>query len=493
MGAKTAAAWPFESLRESCRAEFQPLAIAEVLSRPFRMEAGFYASEGYRALQAMEHSGFEMRTIYDHAQVIWPGVFARRFVKDPGHGIPFLSTSGMMEARPRSTVFLSRKNTKNMDAYLVAENTVLVSRSGTVGSVALVTKDIEGWAVSDDAIRVIVRDQDDLGPVYCFLQSPPGQFLLKRSQSGSVVTHIYEQDVATLPIPGLPRRLRKELTRLIKKASAFRVEANRLLDDAEEWTTRQISSAVKEDSEIGPVLFGVDYRNMLLCQKEEGYQRIDVHYYLPKATRIRSLVKQSVRWGYLGDLVHSVVLIGKTFVPGVYKVESDHGIPFFTGKELFKTRVTPLTFITSRNKRDIHRLLVTRGATLVTCAGTVGKVTLVADQLKGSAVTHDAIRVVPNDRLASGYVYAFLSSPLGQEQLNRCRYGSVIPRLHRSQLERIVLPIPEDRGKRIGVIVDDGFKAFSLASESEDEAFELFKSAIIRGREATEMDWGKEY
>ena len=72
-----------------------------------------------------------------------------------------------------------------------------------------------------------------LGSIYCYLQSPLGQFLIKKNQTGSVVRHIYEADVSSLPIPRLPKRLRQELTDLVKKASAFRVEANRLLDEAE--------------------------------------------------------------------------------------------------------------------------------------------------------------------------------------------------------------------------------------------------------------------
>jgi type I restriction enzyme S subunit len=105
-----------------------------------------------------------------------------------------------MEARPRNYNLISLKHTKNLEKYIVKDGYILVSCSGTIGNIALVTKDIDGWAVSQHAIRVVVHDINNLGPVYCYLQSPLGQFLVKRSMSGSVMQSIYAADVSYLLI-----------------------------------------------------------------------------------------------------------------------------------------------------------------------------------------------------------------------------------------------------------------------------------------------------
>jgi hypothetical protein len=194
-------------------------------------------------------------------------------------------------------------------------------------------------------------------------------------------------DVSTLPIPRLPRCLREELTSRIQKASALRVEANRLLDEAERMIYQQ--NQIERSSEgRGQCLctFSSSYQRIIERHREEGYQRLDSKYYDPIALEIRERIKQCSSWNFLGN-ISAITLIGKTFVPGVNKVEKEYGIPYFTGKELFRARITPDTFITSKNKADIERLIVSRGTTLVTCAGTSGKVAYVGGQLEGTTVT----------------------------------------------------------------------------------------------------------
>jgi hypothetical protein len=90
---------PFDGLRGLCHAERGVLSSEKVRERPHRMEASFYASKGYVALDAMMHSGFTIETIGDVADVWWFGPFPRRYVSDPQYGLPFLSSSDMMEAR----------------------------------------------------------------------------------------------------------------------------------------------------------------------------------------------------------------------------------------------------------------------------------------------------------------------------------------------------------------------------------------------------------
>jgi type I restriction enzyme, S subunit len=493
MAASATAAWPFQALRERCRAETFALACSEVSARPNRLEAGFYASEGYRAVNAMEHSGFEMVTVADIAEVRWFGPFARKYVSHPSHGRPFLTSSSMMEARIQAPKLVSKKHTRHLDRLVVREGYVLISCSGTIGNVVVCTKDVDGWACSQDAIRVIANDTDELGPISCFLQSPPGQFLLKRSQSGSVITHIYDHDVAALPIPRLPRRLRQELTRLVKKASALRVEANRLLDEAEEQVYVQNGINRQPTGEDMLAIFRTPFQAIESCLADEGCLRLDAPFYSPEGLGVRAAIRRCSSWGFLGDLSGGIVLIGKTFVPGVNKVDLGFGRPYFTGKELFPARIKADAFVASRHESDIERLIVTPQTTLVTCAGTVGRVTYVSRQLANTAVTHDAIRVLPSRSLAGGYIYAFLSSRLGQAQLGRCRYGSVIPRLHSSQVCRVMIAVPKGRGHDIGSIVDSAFRSRDQAADTEDKALGAFEKAVTTGRRAIEDEWGSEY
>lgn len=492
MGINSSSTNLFDSLHQWCRAEHGALSSNKLYERPYRMEASFYTSDGYASLNAMRNSGFNLHKIGEIATVFWFGPFARRYVSDPVYGIPFLSSSNMMEARPKSYNLISKKNTKILEKYVVKEGDILISRSGTIGNIALVTKDMGGWTVSEHAIRVIVQDVINLGIAYCFLQSSLGQFLIQRSMSGSVVQSIYEADVSSLPIPRLPLRLREELTKRIQEVSDLRVEANRLLDQAEEliYKKNNIERPSKE-FEIKPDIFTSNCNSINERYNEERYHRLDSKFYGPAELEIRNKIKNCKYWKYLGD-VSRIILIGKTFVPGVNKVEKEYGIPYFTGKELFGSRIVPDTYIASKKKTDIDKLIVPKGVTLITCAGTSGKVAYVDGQLEGCSVTHDAMRVFPLTGIHGGYLYAFLACDLGQMQLHRCSYGSVHSRLHDSQIGKIVIPIPEDCGEEIGKIVNNGFDLITKARKVEDSAIDLFISAIREGRKATEVQWGGE-
>ena len=77
-----------EPVRPDIAGLLRPLSQADIFARPssavlrgaLRLEAGFYGSEGYRALQAMEQSGFEISSIGVLAGVRWFGPFSRNYV-----------------------------------------------------------------------------------------------------------------------------------------------------------------------------------------------------------------------------------------------------------------------------------------------------------------------------------------------------------------------------------------------------------------------------
>jgi len=113
--------------------------------------------------------------------------------------------------------------------------------------------------------------------------------------------------------------------------------------------------------------------------------------------------------------------------------------------------------------------------------------------LEGAAVTHDAIRVLPGKAVHPGFIYAYLASSAGQTQLQRCSYGSVIPRLYRTHVENVLVPPLTDEGAGIGDLVDQGCDLRSEAMRQESLAVGLFLDAIRKGRTTSEEQWGREY
>ncbi|MEQ8636399.1 restriction endonuclease subunit S [Gimesia maris] len=434
-----------------------------------------------------------MERVNNVAEVIWIGPFKRNFVSNESVGVPFYSSSTMLKLDAKAETFLSQKYTKGLQRLLIPKDSILISCSGTIGNVCIATDDLEGKALTQDAIRVVSTDVLLKANIFCFLQSQAGQYLLTTSKSGGVIEHIYANDIESLSMPLLPSGLRSRLSSLIERCSKKRVEANRKLKFAESEVYQQLyidqSCFVKDSASNGNVV----YFNDIASPSFGIHHRLDATYFDKKCHRIRMLVNEKGKGQTISSLGCKVILHGKTFIPGIHKVQANFGVPYFTGKELFATRLIPRTFIYSDNHQHLRKLTVDKGTVLVTCAGTIGRVAYVYGPLENVTVTHDAIRVVASDKIYSGYLFAYLNSHLGQIQLKQSSYGSVIPRLHSDHIEAIKVAVPNDAGESISNIVDEAFELRREAHEAENQAIQLFEMAIQRGRELTEAEWGSEY
>ena len=382
---------------------------------------------------------------------------------------------------------LSKLHTKNLEQYRVYENTILISCSGTVGNVAFVTKDIDGWTVSQHAIRVIAQDEIDLGMMYCYFQSSLGQFLLKRSKSGSVIDSIYEQDVASLPIPFLPQRLREELTRRIKQAAALRMEANRLLDEAE----REVGSRnnLKAISNIDTISFIGNISSISTQQVYKGQLRLDISPFSPAVSDIQDDLSKS-NSSRLASLASEIIYIGK-----VYRVPVDakeHGAPLLGGKDLTLLRPAEDKYISILNSEHINRCLIPKDVILVSRSGNIGRISMSHRNFEGFVGSEDVLRVIPDtSQIDPFYLCAFLSSPWGEVQIKSLIYGSVILHISKEHLGSIRVPIPDDKGVSIGKKVMAAYDARADALEIEDSAFDLFMQAIQQGHKKTAAEWGQ--
>lgn len=483
----------------------QPYSKADVFVRPssaiqagaLRLEAGYYGSQGYRAVQAMEESGFRIERVGQHARVKWFGPFARTYVSDPAHGTPFLSSSDMMTARLEPQNYLSNALTRNLERLLVGEGTILVSCSGTIGNVCYCTRDYNGHAVSQHAIRVDALVPEWRGVLYVFLLSELGRFVITRNKSGSVIESIYADDVERLPLPVLPKCLRERINQDIEEASRLRMEANRLLKDAERRV--QVDCGLPDIETLRPgasrdqaATFTVQAGKRLWTNGGFGQIRLDATYHEPTAVALSKLILARQDGTTLDQFVE--VVRNSTLRKRQYVDDPEDGVPLLGGKQLIQWRPGELKYLSKALTRNLAKEIVESGWTLVSCGGTLGRTLFVHRNLEGDALSQDVMRVIPNrQRLKPGFVYAFLASPYGQAQLLQRGYGSVIPRLRDFQFNSIAIIVPPDRGEAIHKIVVSAYDARADAKALEDGALRMFMKAIETGREATERKWGREY
>jgi len=459
-----------------------------------RLEGSFYGSDGYRATRALFRSRFELPFIGDHAEVFNPPIFKRVYVDDETHGVPYLTGSGLLEARPAKEVFLSRTLTDCLEELAIREGMILVSDSGTIGRTVLATPEIDGWASTNNLIRVISKDVTRVSQeyLYAYLITLVGQYMLTRNTYGSVVEHIEPSHVRKTPFPILPTRLRERLTEMIEDVCRLRVEANALLDEAEVEVQRQCKlphlNSNLQNSQIAFVRSSCD---ILESASILGSLRLDASAYDPEASAVRGVIAKGFH-EELRRLCKEIIYIGK-----VYRVpveDKRFGAPLLSGKDLVMIRPAGEKFLSVLNAKHIERCRLHHNWVLVSCSGNIGRVAMCYRNFEGYVGSEHMLRVICNENTINPfYVSAFLSSSYGQAQMQAATYGSVIPEFSKDQLGHLLIAIPGDRGKAIGTIVKSAYDKKADASALEDEAIHIFETAIEEGKETTEKKWGREY
>ena len=149
---------------------------------------------------------------------------------------------------------------------------------------------------------------------------------------------------------------------------------------------------------------------------------------------------------------------------------------YFTGNAITQTRGENIKYL-DLNKakpaqlRMIQKLYLKRGMILITDSGTVGRVVYTTGYHDGVIGTNNLIRVVIEDEALRGYVYQFLSSKLGQDQLKANIYGAIVDHIEPDDAKNVLVPVPTDRVvlEAIGLPVIHGI-ALQEQAYSEMEA-----------------------
>src|SRR5271165_1420792 len=95
-----------------------------------------------------------------------------------------------------------------------------------------------------------------------------------------------------------------------------------------------------------------------------------------------------------------------------------------------------------RSSSTIKVLRVRSGDLLITRSGTIGRVAYATPRLVGAVVSDDMIRVRIKDEVIRFYVYAYLQSFAGHNQMLKNEYGSVQQHLEAKHISGILIPIP---------------------------------------------------
>lgn len=195
-----------------------------------RVDASYHIPEVDNLVNHMKKYADEITTIGDEKisdKIVLAGVFKRTYVGEE-YGYPFLGGKEITQLSPVTEKYLSKPIHKSRyeKELKVVENTILVSDRGTIGTVALVPKHWDGYAVSQNVLKVIPASDEIAGYVYIYLNSDYGKMLVCRQTYGSVVDMIDNHSLSSVEIPLLKcKDTQNRINELALEANKKRYEA----------------------------------------------------------------------------------------------------------------------------------------------------------------------------------------------------------------------------------------------------------------------------
>ena len=402
-------------------------------------------------------------------------------------GVPFLTVSEILEWMPEPSMFLSRKYEPHLDDYIVKEGCILLSRSGTIGKTLIVGKELAGKAVANHAIRIMAKTPDLVALIYLVLGGQAGKQVVTGYTYGSVVGQIKPAQIEQVLIPIPPAAVRAVLRKQVDKFVAALDDAFRLHQEAtlDVLTANGLKDLCTEDrmatqAQNDPQVVLASARSIQKAPAVMSECRLDAHFYNPTAQLAVANIKKC------GSEIKTVANVAQViFTGGRFKrnyVESTHGVPFLSGKNIVQIRPTDLKYLSNLQMTDLDELILKRGYTLITRSGTIGRTCFVWRNYEEYAGSEHILRVIPNEsEIDPGYLYAFLSSRYGYEQILRYRHGSVIDEVTDTQIEQVLVPRPSRKDQAaIGDKVRGAFEKRAEAIRLEDEAQAILMKELTK-------------
>ncbi len=182
---------------------------------------------------------------------------------------------------------------------------------------------------------------------------------------------------------------------------------------------------------------------------ENNGRRLDCGPYMSGAIEAIELLKnhlteplRNLTAGHNGGIFN-----GPRF-PRIYVRDPACGKPFLGSTDILQGDLTNMHLLSNKQVAANQALLIDEGWTLITCSGTIGRMSYARPAMKGMAGSQHFMRVAPDaKKIKPGYLYAYLSSRFGIPIVISGTYGAIIQHIEPHHLED--LPVP-----RLGKIED---------------------------------------
>ena len=151
------------------------------------------------------------------------------------NGVPLVNPSHIGEGKifidPELTI--SKTKMKELSAYVMHEDDVVLGRRGEIGRCAVVTKKEEGYLCGTGSIYI--RPTEELNPIFLYniISSDSMRKVLENSAKGITMKNLNSGIIENLKIPVPPIKIQTKFAQIVEKTEALKTQYQQSLQELE--------------------------------------------------------------------------------------------------------------------------------------------------------------------------------------------------------------------------------------------------------------------
>jgi restriction endonuclease S subunit len=382
-------------------------------------------------------------------------------------GIPFIRGVNMKKGRVSFSdmIFIDELANSLLWKSEVKPEMILLSMSGTIGDVAIASKNwIYPINSNQDIAKIDTQGKISAYFLYAFLMSKFGQNYIKREARGSVQQHVFLSQIEQFEIPIFSENFEKSIQNVIEQSNDLLSSSESCYAQAETLLLDTLGIA-----DFSPGTEAINVKSFRDSFAATG--RLDAEYYQPKYEKIEKACFENA--AYIKRIKNIQLHNGRGLQPGYVQ---DGKLNVINSRHILEQELDYKNFektsLESWNYQAKARVF--RNDILIyTTGANIGRTQVYLSDERALASNHvNILRIKDENHI---YVAFFLNSKIGRLQTEQLSAGSAQQELYPKYIENFYVPFvnPSIQTK----IADLVQQSFTLKAESE-RLLDIAKRAV---------------
>lgn len=216
-----------------------------------------------------------------------------------------------------------------------------------------------------------------------------------------------------------------------------------------------------------------------ICAVRSIHFRSDASYHLSEGQHVQRSIASSPYPLLSIRQVADDIFIGNR-ARRVYVKNAKYGIPFLSSSDILKADLDNVKLASKKYTPDIERMSLKKGWTLISRSGTIGNCAFANAKHAQKLASEHVIRLIPNNILREGLIYAYLASKYGHSLLTQGTFGAVIQHIEPAFVGSIAIPqFPESFQQEVDDLIQKSARLREEASDALEYAIGYFDTLFL--------------